>query len=139
MKIRLQVVRLGHPSAFRVMNARDVFTVLRQEARGLDRECFWRIDLDSRRKLIAYELVAVGSLDAALVTGREIYKGALLNNAHGVIVAHFHPSGDPSPSRADRRVTGTLVLAGAVLGVEFIDHVILTDDRYYSFHENKLL
>lgn len=139
MKTRLKLVRLGRPSAFRVMTARDVSTVLRLEARGLDRECFWRIDLDSRRKLIGYELVSVGSLDAAIVTGREIYKGALLNNAHGIVVAHSHPSGDPNPSRADRRVTATLVLAGAVLGVEFIDHVILAEDRYYSFNENRLL
>lgn len=139
MRIRLKAVRLGRPSGFRVASAQDAFTVLRQEARGLDRECFWRIDLDSRRKLIGYELIAVGSLDATIVAGREVYKGALLSNARSVYVAHYHPSGDPRPSAGDRRVTAILILAGALLDVELVDHVILADDRYFSFRESGLL
>ncbi len=139
MRVELRLVRHGRPPSLRVADARDAFAVLRREARGLDRERFWRLDLDSRRGLIGYERVSVGSLDASIVTGREVFKGALLDNARRVIVAHNHPSGDPRPSVADRRLTATLVLAGRLLDVDLDDHLILAGDRYFSFREQKLL
>ena len=139
MRVELRLVRHGRPPSLRVADARDAFAVLRREARDLDRERFWRLDLDSRRGLIGYERVSVGSLDASIVTGREVFKGALLDNARRVIVAHNHPSGDLRPSIADRRLTATLVLAGRLLDVDLDDHLILAGDRYFSFREQKLL
>lgn len=129
----LRVVRSGsHPRRF-IRTAEDAYQVLRPLARGLDREHFWRLDLDSRRRLIGCELVSVGSLDASIVHPREVFKGALLNNAHSVIVGHNHPSQDLRPSRADRQSTRQLLLVGCLLQVELVDHLIVGDAGYFSF------
>jgi len=135
----LRVVRSGLPSRRFIRSSEDAYKVLCPLARGLDREHFWRLDLDSRRRLIGCELVSVGSLDASIVHPREVFKGALLNNAHSVMVGHYHPSQDMRPSAEDRQVTRQLQLAGCLLGVELVDHLIVTDDRYFSFKKAKLL
>lgn len=135
MRTMLRVVRMGLPPRVRVRSAADAFRVLSPLARGLDREHFWRLDLDSRGGLLGCELVSVGSLTASIVHPREVFKGALLNNAARVMVAHNHPSLDLRPSGEDRQVTKRLLLAGFLLGIELEDHLIVAEDRYFSFKE----
>lgn len=139
MMTSLRVVRAGLPPRALIRTADDAYRVLCPLARGLDREHFWRLDLDSRRRLLGCELVSVGSLDMSVVHPREVFKGALLNNAHSVIVAHSHPSQDARPSKADRQLTRQLLLAGFLLQVELVDHLIVTDDGYFSFKKARLL
>lgn len=139
MDIRLRVLRHGRPSRRALRGGKAVFSYLRRRARGLDRECLWRIDLDSRMRPLGCELVSIGTLDASLAHPREIFKGALLNNAWKVVVAHNHPSQDPRPSAQDRELTRRLELCGQLLGVELADHVILTEDLYFSFREAGLM
>ena len=139
MRTSLRVVRTGLLPRQRIRSAEDAYRVLRPLAYGLDREHFWRLDLDSRDWLLGCELVSVGSLDSSIVHMREVYKGALLNNASRVMVSHNHPSGDPRPSAADRQITRQLLLAGVLLGVELVDHLVVTDDRYYSFKKARFL
>lgn len=131
--VTLKVVRLGCPARLRIAEPRDAFRVLQPLARGLDREHFWRLDLDSRRRLLGCELVSVGCLDASIVHPREVFKGALLNNAHSILVAHNHPSHDLRPSQADRRTTKQLLFVSLMLQVDLVDHLIVGDDRYFSF------
>lgn len=133
MMTRLRMTRAGLLPRKLVRTAEDAYRVFAPLARGLDREHFWRLDLDSRRRLLGCELVSVGSLDASIVHPREVFKGALLANAHSVIVAHNHPSQDARPSKADLQLTRQLVLAGCLLQVELADHLVLTDDRFFSF------
>jgi DNA repair protein RadC len=83
--------------------------------------------------------VAIGSLSAAVVHPREVFKPAILANAAAVIVAHNHPSGDPEPSQEDKLLTRKLVLAGEALGIQVLDHVILGYERYYSFKDDGAL
>ena len=135
----LRVVRSGPPSRRFIRSAEDAYHVLCPLARGLDREHFWRLDLDSRRRMIGCELISVGSLDASIVAPREVYKGALLNNAHSVMIAHNHPSQDLRPSRADRRTTRQLLFVACMLQMDLVDHLILGDDRYFSFKKAGLL
>lgn len=130
--VTLKVVRLGCPARLRIVKPRDAFRVLQPLARGLDREYFWRLDLDSRRRLLGCELVAVGTLDAVLIHPREVFKGALLGNAHHVIVAHNHPSQDLRPTKADRFLTDRLCAVGLLMGIEVFDHLVLCDDRFFS-------
>ncbi len=139
MKVNVKLVREGRTPTFRIKDARGAFEFLRGLARGLDREHFWRLDLDSRGGFLGYEVVSIGSLDASIVHAREVFKGAFLNNAHHIIVAHNHPSQDPAPSKDDRLLTARLCLVGGLVDVELFDHLILTDDRYYSFKEAGLL
>lgn len=135
----LRVVRSGVPLRRFIRSAEDAYRVLCPLARGLDREHFWRLDLDSRRRLIGCELVSVGSLDASIVHPREVYKGALLNNAHSMMIAHNHPSQDLRPSLADRRTTRQLLFVACMLQVDLIDHLIVGDDSFFSFKKARLL
>ena len=92
--------------------------------------------LSTRRRPIGFEIVSNGTLDTLLVHPREIFKPALVLGAHAIILAHNHPSGDPTPSEADIRVTRDLVRAGQVLKIEVMDHIILgrtAPDRLQDF------
>jgi DNA repair protein RadC len=86
------------------------------------------------------EMISKGTLNSSLVHPREVFKGALLANAHALILAHNHPSGNVEPSSADRQVTDILVKAGNILDVKILDHVIIgSKEGYYSFRENSCL
>lgn len=135
----LRVVRSGRRSERIIRSAEDAYGILRPMARGLDREHFWRLDLDSRRRLIGCELISIGSLDASIVHPREVFKGAFLNNAHSIMVAHNHPSHDLRPSQADRRTTKQLLFVSLMLQVDLVDHLIVGDERYFSFKKAGLL
>jgi len=88
--------------------------------------------LDARHRLIRMSPIAVGTLSASLVHPRELFKEAIAASAAAVIVAHNHPSGDPAPSDHDVRLTRRLVEAGAVLGIEVLDHLILAGSQVVS-------
>lgn len=90
-----------------------------------DRENFIAIFLNTRRRIIGFEIVSQGILDAVLVHSREIFRPAIVANAHAVILCHNHPGGDPSPSEADIRTTRDLIRAGHNLKIEVLDHLIL--------------
>ena len=98
-------------------------------------EVFAMICLDAKHRVIAYHEVSRGTLDGAMVHPRDVFKAALLSNASGVIVAHNHPSGDPTPSPQDAALTARLAAGGTLLGIDVIDHIIVGDVRYYSFKE----
>ena len=87
--------------------------------------------------------MSVGTLDASLVHPRDVFKAACLSNAAGLIVAHNHPSGDPTPSSEDRALGARLRQAGELLGVQLLDFLIVTDPadgpRYHSFMEAGML
>ncbi len=92
--------------------------------------------LNNKNKIIGIHTVTVGTLDASLTHPREIFKAAFLANAASIVLAHNHPSGDPAPSAEDHTVTRQLRDAGALLGIEVHDHIVLGDaPRYYSFAE----
>jgi DNA repair protein RadC len=95
--------------------------------------------LDTRHRLLATRLISVGSLDASLANPREVFREAMLGGAAAVVVFHNHPSGDPTPSRDDVALTARLRTAGAVVGIDLVDHLILADAHYYSMREAGLL
>ncbi|HEY3368163.1 MAG TPA: DNA repair protein RadC [Symbiobacteriaceae bacterium] len=120
-------------------NPRTVFEYLAPRMSSLDHEQFMVILLNAKNHVIDVECVSVGTLTASLVHPREIFKSAIRRSAHAIIVAHNHPSGDPTPSREDREVTQRLVQAGRLIGIEVLDHLVVGDGRYISFRERKLL
>lgn len=139
MKMRVMLVREGRKINIEVSNPAMAYKFLRPKARHLDREHFWRIDLDARNHIINFEVCSIGTLNAALVHPREVFVGALLSKSASVIVAHCHPSGDSTPSQEDKDVTARLVKAGEILGVPVVDHIVVTDNGYFSFRERGLL
>ena len=96
------------------------------------KEHFVALLLDNRHRLIRLSPIAVGSLSATLVHPRELFKEAIAASAAAVIVAHNHPSGDPTPSEQDVELTARLVEAGALIGIEVLDHLILGADGVVS-------
>lgn len=113
----------------------DVQRHFRGCLRDLRRESFHVLLLDGRHRLIAAEEVSVGTLTASLVHPREVFREAIRSAAAAVVLVHNHPSGDPSPSAEDRAVTERLRAAGLLLGIRVVDHVIVTETRYFSFRE----
>ncbi|MBN8247952.1 MAG: DNA repair protein RadC [Verrucomicrobia bacterium] len=103
----------------------SVATMLREELSLLETERFLVLLLDTRRHLIRIEEVGRGLLDSVLVHPREVFRPALVGSAHSIVVAHNHPSGDPTPSEADIRTTRDLIRAGQLLRVELLDHIII--------------
>ena len=102
-------------------------------------EYFVCLSLDGAQRLIARRVVTIGTLTATLVHPREVFAGPLKDRAASIIVAHNHPSGDPSPSNEDIKTTQQLVAASILLGIHIEDHVILTADSYFRFREKRLL
>ncbi|HAV65090.1 MAG TPA: hypothetical protein DCY13_22305 [Verrucomicrobiales bacterium] len=102
-----------------------VADLLREENRHYEVESFQIILLNTRRRLIRVEKISQGTLDTILVHPREVFKPAIAANASAIILAHNHPSGDPSPSEADIRATRELIRAGQLLKIEVLDHIIL--------------
>ena len=91
--------------------------------------------LDGRHRLIAEEEVSWGTLTASLVHPREVFREAIRVAAAALILVHNHPSGDPRPSAEDRAVTRRLVGAGRLIGIDVLDHVIVSEGGHWSFQE----
>jgi DNA repair protein RadC len=115
------------------------YLYMRPKCRRLDREHFWRIDLDARSNVLGYETVSIGTISASLVHPREVFKGALLSNAAAIIIAHNHPSQDTSPSPEDKEATRRIQKAGELLGIPLLDHLVLGDSSFFSFKEAGIL
>jgi DNA repair protein RadC len=103
----------------------QIAQLLREELRPLAVESFRIVLLNTRRRLIRVERVSQGTLDTLLVHPREVFKHAIVANASALVLAHNHPSGDPTPSEADIKVTRDLIRAGQLLKIDVLDHVIL--------------
>ena len=99
--------------------------LLREDNRAYDVEHFQVVLLNTRRRLIRVEKISQGTLDTILVHPREVFKSAIASNAAAVVLVHNHPSGDPTPSEADIKVTRDLIRAGQLLKIEVLDHVII--------------
>jgi len=105
----------------------DVVELCAPQLRGLDREHFWALALNTKNQLLKMVEVSVGSLNASIVHPRELFRDAVRLSAASVVVVHNHPSGDPTPSGADIQLTRRLAKAGDVLGIELLDHVVIGD------------
>ena len=112
---------------------------LTQDIRGMNREHFVGFYLNSRNQVLRREIISIGSLNASIVHPREVFLPAVAMSAASIILAHNHPSGDPTPSEEDLAITRRLVEAGRLLGIELLDHVVVARDAYASFKERRLL
>lgn len=113
--------------------SRDVWEHFRGRVAGLRKEVFWTLLLDARHRKIREVRVSEGSLTASLVHPREVFVTAVRESAAALLLAHNHPSGDPSPSTEDVELTRRLRAAGELVGVRVLDHVIVAADGWYSF------
>ena len=95
--------------------------------------------LNARNEMLFRKHIFIGTLDANIAHPREIFSEALRQNAAAIILVHNHPSGDPEPSKADLEITKRILEAGKIMGIDVLDHVIITKNKVFSFKENKLI
>lgn len=121
----------------KILSPQDVFKLMKSKIKDFTREHFYIICLNSRNMVISE--ISVGTLNASLVHPREVFAEAIKNKAASVTLVHNHPSGDPEPSDDDLKITKRLIESGKILGIEVIDHIIVTKSKYFSFKEKKLI
>lgn len=126
-------------SIARVRSPEDVAELMIPEMRGLDREYFKAVLLDTKNGIKKIVTVAVGSLNAALVHPREIFKAAVAASAAGIIMIHNHPTGNPEPSNEDADLTVRFARCGELMGIDLVDHIIIGGNKYVSMRERDLI
>jgi DNA repair protein RadC len=113
--------------------------LVRQEVTEWAKESFWTLWLDARNRMIGREKVSVGCLDTTLAHPREVFNKAIRASAAAIIVVHNHPTGEPTPSDDDVRLTRRLAEAGKIIGIRLLDHIIIAKSGHYSFRAHSLL
>ncbi|MDI6763875.1 MAG: DNA repair protein RadC [Thermodesulfobacteriota bacterium] len=126
----------GQPSFKRAKDVANLYLPLMKDLR---KEVFRVLLLSRSNRLIKEVTISEGTLDASIVHPRDVFREALLESAAGVILLHNHPSGNPSPSEEDIRITKQLVEAGRVMGIKVYDHIILSGEDYRSLADDGLI
>jgi len=114
-------------------SSQEVFDYLYYAMRGLKKEVFKVLYLTSRNQIIDTVDLSEGTVNSSSVSPREVIEGAIKHNAAALIFVHNHPSGVPDPSTSDRGLTRELVYAGRIMHIKMLDHIIIGDNKYYSF------
>jgi len=125
--------------AGKVESSNDVYAFLRPHLRDLTKEIFQVLLLNGHNEILNTVTASEGSLTESPVYPREIIQLANRHHAAALIFAHNHPSGNPAPSATDKAITEELVFAGKIMHVKVLDHVIIGDDRYFSFADAGLI
>ena len=128
-----------HELSAQVRSPGDIFRWCGRQMSDLAVEEFRVLSLDSQNRIQQDRVITRGILNGSLVHPREVFRGAIVDAAAGVVAVHNHPSGDPTPSDDDRAVTAQLVGAGRLLDIPLYDHVVVGADSYFSFAEANLL
>jgi DNA repair protein RadC len=131
---RRTLVRSPH-ARLRLGNPREAaaFLLPRYGARPVEQ--FGLVLLDSKHRVMQTRVLVSGTLNTSIVEPREVFREAALGSAAAIVAFHNHPSGDPTPSPEDVELTRRLAAAGALMGIDLVDHLVLGDVRYYSFKE----
>ena len=122
----------------KITSADDVYRELQEYSRK-KQEYFLCITLDGASHIIQKRIISIGTLNQSLVHPREVFSDAIADRAAGIIIAHNHPSGQLTPSIEDKRVTKRLKEVGIIMGIELLDHVILSREGYFSFRDEGLI
>lgn len=114
-------------------SAREIFDYLYHSMRDLKKEVFKVIYLDSQNQIIDIADIAEGTVDRGAVSPREVMESAVRHSAVSLILVHNHPSGNPEPSQSDEQITRDLVFAGGIMQMRVLDHIVIGENKYYSF------
>ncbi|MDB1949625.1 DNA repair protein RadC [Clostridium tertium] len=123
----------------KVNSPSDAIELFRGFLSESDREQFIVCCMDTKNQPTFVNVVSIGTLNSSLVHPREVFKVAILGNSASIIVAHNHPSGDPTPSKEDITITARLKEAGKIIGIDILDHLIIGEDKHISFKEKGIL
>ena len=133
------VIELGHrisrtklPVGSVIRTPEDVANLMMEQLKYLHKEHFVCLFLNTKNYMIAQETLSIGSLDAAIVHPREVFRAAIKCSSASIVCVHNHPSGDPAPSDEDIKLTQRLIEVGKIVGIDVLDHVIIGDGVYVS-------
>lgn len=140
---KIPQVRLAYVSDYsvehpKILSSSDVAKFIRStyaEGEIEYRECFKVVYLNRSNKILGFQTVSEGGTAASVVDNKMIFTGALLANAHAIVLCHNHPSGTLKPSPEDDNVTNKATMVGKYLGIEVFDHVIVTKNGFYSYND----
>ena len=121
-----------------IQSPQDVFTLLDAFIGSLDHEELWIVNMDRKNRLMHLVKLYQGSVNTSQVRVGEVYRQAIIDNSSSIIIAHNHPSGDPTPSPDDVVVTKAILQAGKLLDIDLLDHLILSNGRFVSLKERGL-
>ncbi|MBC8383626.1 MAG: DNA repair protein RadC [Candidatus Cloacimonetes bacterium] len=134
-KAELHIAKFGE----KIKKPETVFNLLKNEIGNKKKESFYILSLTTRNNLISVDKVSTGTLSASLAHPREVFLPAIQNSASTVIIVHNHPSGDTQPSEDDLEITKRLIEAGKILGIDLVDHIIVSRTNYFSFKDKGLI
>ena len=117
----------------------DVFNLMKNKFIDTKKEHFYAILLDTKNVIISKELISTGDLNSSIVNPRECFISAVKKSANSVIFVHNHPSGNPNPSCNDKEITQRLVKAGEILDIKVLDHIIIGNNKYFSFRQENII
>ena len=120
----------------RINNRSDAASIIIPELQTLDHEESWVLFLTADNRLLCKEMITKGTLTSTPLDARTILRRALLNNAAAIILTHNHPSGNPSPSNSDIKMTSDIKEACHLMSITLVDHLIISTDSYFSFADN---
>ncbi|MDN5211866.1 JAB domain-containing protein [Fulvivirgaceae bacterium BMA12] len=137
-------VRLTKEQKIKVLNSNDVYEVMqsilmRENKIGRNKEHFWIVGLDTNYRILFIELISLGTINATLVEPMEVFSLAISKRAVNIMMVHNHPDGELTPSHADKEITDKMLAIGKFLEIQVIDHLIISEDDYYSFMNEGLL
>lgn len=122
-----------------IKSSRIAYEIINTYLADLAHEEFYVILVNRANRVLKVHRVSVGGINGTVVDARVIFKIALEHNATGIVLAHNHPSGQIVPSKSDREITSNLKIAGKLLEIELLDHIIVGNNAYYSFADHGLL
>ncbi len=120
----------------RLTSSKDIWEATKYLFYGKKQEYFYCLYFNNKQELIERKLLFMGTINRSVVHPREVFKEAYLHSASSIVCLHNHPSGDVMPSREDIRFTRNLVEIGRMQGIPVVDHIIVSDNNYYSFYES---
>ena len=135
IELARRISKLESREKFSIKSPESIADIFMEEMRYKSREIVKLLLLDTKNNIITDVMVSEGSLNASIVHPREVFLEAIKRSANSIILVHNHPSGDPTPSHEDHKITKRIQESGRLLGIELIDHIIIGDGKYCSFKE----
>lgn len=132
LELSKRISKARASSEFKIDSPESIADIYMEELRYLKKEVVKLLLLDTKGKIVGDVYVSTGSLSASIVHPREVFREAIVRSANKIIVIHNHPSGDPDPSEQDVEITKRLQEAGALMGIELLDHIIIGDGEFSS-------
>ncbi len=137
-------IRLTKEQKIKILNSTDVYSIMqqilmRENKIGRNKEHFWVVGLSNINKILYIELVSLGSIKKTVVDPMDVYSWALQKSCVKLIFVHNHPGGELKPSKMDKDITDRMIQVGKIVNIEVIDHLIISEKKYYSFADDGLL